>query len=124
MTYTTVSDLARRWAVDRSTASAALKAADITPSALHASVRYPWSQVQVRIEMTPEDHATAFDPDARLLSAGELAAKLGVTVQTVHNYGRSGRLRRVQIARRAVRYLPISQGDTESELKGVDPHKR
>lgn len=121
MTYTTVSDLARRWAVDRSTASAALKAAEIAPSELHASVRYPWPQVQARIEMIPECSATAFDPDARLLSAGELAEKLGVTVQTVHNYGRSGRLHRVQIARRVVRYLPIFQGATESELKGADP---
>ena len=39
-----------------------------------------------------------------LSSAGDLADRLGVTPQTIRNYGKSGRIKAIRIASRAVRY--------------------
>jgi hypothetical protein len=97
MSYATISELARRWQVDRATARAALNAAHISPSEHHASPRFAWSEVLLKIENVPTDALVAIDPDDRLLSAVELADRLGVTPQTIRNYGKAGLLHAVKI---------------------------
>ncbi|WP_152610483.1 MULTISPECIES: MerR family transcriptional regulator [unclassified Leisingera] len=120
MSYATVSQIARRWQVDRATARAALQAASITPSGFHASPRYSWAEVLRKIEKLPTETLTVIDPDDRLQSAGELADRLGVTPQTVRNYGRIGILHSVRISPRTIRYSSFLLRKSESEEKTGD----
>ena len=45
VTYVTLSELARRWNVDRATARAAIRRANISPSDRHLSPRFSWDDV-------------------------------------------------------------------------------
>lgn len=124
MSYTTVSEIARRWQVDRATARSALKRAGILPCDLFASPRYRWDDVLRKIEAWPEPKLEQIDHDARLETAEALANRLGVTSQTVRNYGRTGRLHRIELTPRAVRYGVPFPAKNESEGKTDEPRQK
>ncbi len=100
----TIAHAARRWGVDRATARAAIKKAGIQASELYASPRYAWEDVLVKVEGWPAALAHQIDVDTPLRRADELADLLGLTSQTIRNYGRTGRLRAIRISERAIRY--------------------
>lgn len=104
MPYTTISEISRRWGVDRATVRAALQRAAITASEFHTSPRYDWDEILHKIEAWPTASLPQLDLDARLQTADALADHLGVTPQTIRNYGRSGLLHRIEITPRAIRY--------------------
>lgn len=108
MTYVTISELARRWRVDRATARTAVSAAAITASPLHTSPRYLWDDVLGKIENWPDTAHPGVDLAANLLCANELADYLGVTPQTVRNYARQGRLHTVKLTGHTTRYAAIA----------------
>lgn len=124
MGYTTLSEIARRWQVDRATARAALKRADIPSCDLFASPRYCWDEVLGKIEAWPMQTLDQIDRDARLETAEALADQLGVTPQTIRNYGRAGRLHRIEITPRAIRYGSPFIGKNESEGKTDDRRQK
>lgn len=120
MGYATISDISRRWQVDRATARTALQRAGVPPCDLFASPRYSWDEVLRKIEAWPEPTLERIDRDARLETAEALADRLGVTPQTVRNYGRAGRLHRIELTPRAVRYGAPFLAKNESEGKTDD----
>jgi hypothetical protein len=120
MGYATISDISRRWKVDRATARAAVQRAGIHPCDLFASPRYSWDEILRKIEAWPEPTVAQVDRDARLETAEALADHLGVTPQTVRNYGRTGRLHRIELTPRAVRYALPFLAKNESEGKTGD----
>lgn len=122
MNYVTISELARRWKVDRGTARAALYAAQITPSEHHASPRFSWVEILRKIENVPAEALSAIDLNDRLHSANELADRLGVAPQTIRNYGKSGLVHVVKITDRAFRYSTAIMRKSEGEAKTADPH--
>lgn len=124
MSYATISDISRRWQVDRATARAALQRAGIPPCDLFVSPRYSWAEVMRKIEAWPEPTLDQIDQDARLETAEALADHLGVTPQTIRNYGRAGRLHRVEITPRAVRYGALFLAKNESEGKSDGLHQK
>ena len=124
MGYTTLSEIARRWQVDRATARAALKHADIRPCSLFASPRYRWDEVLRKIEAWPSQTLDQIDRDGRLETAEALADHLGVTPQTIRNYGRDGRLHRIEITPRSIRYSTSPLSKNKSEAKTDDLHKK
>tara|TARA_R110002074_G_scaffold106309_1_gene229430 strand:- start:6683 stop:7057 length:375 start_codon:yes stop_codon:yes gene_type:complete len=124
MGYATISDISRRWKVDRATARAALQRAGIPPCDLFASPRYSWDEVLRKIEAWPEPTLERIDRDVRLETAEALADRLGVTPQTVRNYGRAGRLHRIELTPRAVRYGAPLLAKNESEGKTDDLHQK
>lgn len=104
MSYATISDISRRWQVDRATARAALQRAGVPPCDFFASSRYSWNEVFRKIEAWPALSLTQIDRDARLETAEALADHFGVTPQTIRNHGRTGRFHRIEITPRAARY--------------------
>lgn len=124
MGYATISDISRRWQVDRATARIALQRAGVPPCDLFASPRYSWDEVLRKIEAWPEPTLEQIDRDARLETAEALADRLGVTPQTVRNYGRAGRLHRIELTPRAVRYGAPSLAKNGSEGKTDDLHQK
>lgn len=100
----TLSQVARRWKVDRATARSAIARAGIPASDLYMSPRYSWAELLRKIEGWPADVSDQVDIEGYLEKADELADRLGVTSQTIRNYGRSGLLHRVDISSRAIRY--------------------
>jgi hypothetical protein len=120
MAYATVSEIARRWQVDRATARLALQRAGITPFDIFASPRFCWDEVLRKIEAWPAPTLEQVDRSARLETAETLADHLGVTPQTIRNYGRAGRLHRIELTPRAVRYAPTHFAKTQSEEKTDD----
>jgi hypothetical protein len=117
MGYATLSEISRRWRVDRATARVALQRAGISPCDLFVSPRYSWEEVLRKIEADPSPALEKIDLTARLETADTLADRLGVTPQTIRNYGRVGRLHRVQITSRAIRYRASANAKNESEAK-------
>lgn len=124
MDYATISEISRRWQVDRATARAALQRAAIPPSDIFVSPRYSWTEVLRKIEAWPEPTLAQINHDTRLETAEALADHLGVTPQTIRNYGRAGRLHRVEITPRAVRYGAPFLAKNESEGKSDGPHQK
>jgi len=124
MGYATISDISRRWQVDRATARAAVQRAGIPPCDLFASPRYSWDEILRKIEAWPEPTLERIDRDVRLETAEALADRLGVTPQTVRNYGRAGRLHRIELTPRAVRYGAPLLAKNESEGKTDDLHQK
>jgi hypothetical protein len=124
MGYATLSDISRRWQVDRATARTALQRAGVPPCDLFASPRYSWDEVLRKIEAWPEPTIDQIDHDTRLETAENLADRLGVTPQTVRNYGRAGRLHRIELTPRAVRYGAPFLAKNESEGKTDDLHQK
>lgn len=124
MGYATISEISRRWQVDRATARTALQRAGVPPCDLFASPRYSWDEVLRKIEAWPEPTLEQIDRDARLETAEALADRLGVTPQTVRNYGRAGRLHRIELTPRAVRYGAPFLAKNESEGKTDDLHQK
>jgi len=124
MGYATISDISRRWQVDRATARAAVQRAGIPPYDLFASPRYSWDEILRKIEAWPEPTLERIDRDVRLETAEALADRLGVTPQTVRNYGRAGRLHRIELTPRAVRYGAPLLAKNESEGKTDDLHQK
>lgn len=124
MDYVTISEISRRWRVDRATARAALQRAGITPSGIFASPRYNWDDVLRKIEARPVRALEQIDRDTALETAETLADRLGVTPQTIRNYGRAGRLHRIEITPRAVRYGAPFRAKNESEEKTDDLHQK
>lgn len=120
--YVTISDIARRWRVDRATARSALQRAGIPPCDIFASPRYSWNEVLRKVEAWPTPALDQIDRDSRLETAEALADRLGVTTQTVRNYGRAGRLHRIELTPRAVRYGAPFPAKNESEEKNDDLH--
>ncbi len=120
MGYATISEISRRWQVDRATARTALHRAGVPPCDIFASPRYSWDEVLRKIEAWPEPTLEQIDRDARLETAEALADRLGVTPQTVRNYGRAGRLHRIELTPRAVRYSAPFLAKNESEGKTDD----
>lgn len=120
MGYVTLSEISRRWRVDRATARTALQRSGVEPCALFASPRYSWHEILRKIEAWPEPTAEQIDRDARLETAEALADHLGVTPQTIRNYGRAGRLHRIELTPRAVRYGAPFLAKNESEGKTGD----
>lgn len=120
MGYATISEISRRWQVDRATARTALQRAGVPPCDLFASPRYSWDEVLRKIEAWPDPTLELIDRDARLETAEALADRLGVTPQTVRNYGRAGRLHRIELTPRAVRYGAPFLAKNESEGKTDD----
>lgn len=121
MTYTTVSQMARRWQVDRATARIALTDAKIAASVFHTSPRYRVDEILRKIENLPDDLHHKIDIETPLLCAGELADHLGVTPQTVRNYARAGRLHVVRLTGHTIRYMLPTMRKCESEEKTADP---
>jgi Mn-dependent DtxR family transcriptional regulator len=124
MGYATISEISRRWKVDRATARAALQRAGVPPCDFFASPRYSWDEVLRKIEAWPEPTLEQIDRNARLETAEALADRLGVTPQTVRNYGRAGRLHRIELIPRAVRYGAPFLAKNESEGKTDDLHQK
>jgi|LLEQ01.1.fsa_nt_gi hypothetical protein len=123
MTYATISEISRRWQVDRATARIALKEANIVPSIFHASPRYRWEDILRKIENVSEEAHLDVNIEERLLCTNELADRLGVTAQTVRNYGRAGRLHTVKITDRTIRYMMAPMRKCESAVKTDDTHQ-
>ncbi|MDZ4312093.1 MAG: hypothetical protein U1A24_16215 [Cypionkella sp.] len=121
MTYATISELARRWQVDRATARIALVKADIAPSIFHTSPHYSFGEILRKIENVPDEMHSGMHLSDRLFCANQLADHLGVTPQTVRNYGRAGRLHIVKITERTVRYMFPPMRKCKSETESVDP---
>ena len=117
MTYTTLTKIAHRWQVDPATARMALERAAILPCEFFASPRYSWDEVLEKIEAWPTPVLDRIDCETRLEKAEVLADHFGVTTQTIRNYGRSGRLHRIEITPRAVRYGSLDIARSESEKK-------
>lgn len=124
MDYVTVSELARRWQVDRATVRAALQRAGILPSNIFVSPRYNWQDVVRKIEAQPVRALEKIDRETRLDTADSLANRLGVTPQTVRNYSRAGRFHRIEITPRAIRYRAPFHAKNESEGKIDDLHQK
>ena len=124
MTYATISEISRRWRVDRATARTALQRKGVNPCDLFASPRYNWDEVLRKIEAWPASTLGPIDRDEQLATAEDLADRLGVTAQTIRNYGRTGRLHRVEITPRAIRYLPPHVANIDSEEKSDDVRKK
>lgn len=124
MGYATISEISRRWQVDRATARTALQRAGVPPCDLFASPRYSWDEVLRKIEAWPKPTLERIDRDVRLETAEALADRLGVTPQTVRNYGRAGRLHRIELTPRAVRYGAPLLAKNESEGKTDDLHQK
>ena len=120
MTYATISDISRRWRVDRATARIALRRADVHPCEVFASPRYSWDEILRKVEAWPATTLCRINHDDYLATAEDLADRLGVTTQTIRNYGRTGRLHRVEITPRAIRYLPPHIAKTDGEGKSDD----
>jgi len=104
MSYATISQISRRWCVDRATARAALQRAEVSPSDIHNSPRYRWIDILQKVESWPERSLEDVDVNTPLETADALADYLGVTPQTIRNYGRAGRVHRIEITPRVVRY--------------------
>lgn len=123
MNYVTLAELARRWRVDQATARAALLAADIPASSLHAAPRYAWTEVLRKIERIPEElHGSINIGDALQLTA-EVAELLDVTPQSIRNYVQAGILQAVRLGPRTIRILPdLRKSDSEANLS--DLHQR
>lgn len=124
MTYTTISEIARRWRVDRATARIALADAEIATSVFHTSPRYRVDEILRKIEKLPDDIHHEVNLEAPLLRADELADHLGVTPQTVRNYGQAGRLHVVRLTTHTVRYMLPLMRKCKSETETADPHQR
>lgn len=124
MGYATISEIARRWRVDRATARAALQRAGIQPSNIFVAPRYSWDEVLRKIEKWPTPKLEKIDRDARLETSEALADRLGVTPQTVRNYGWAGRLHRIELTPRAVRYAAPFLAKNGSEGKTDDLHQK
>ena len=120
----TLSEAARRWKVDRATARAAILRAGIPASDLYTSPRYSWAELLRKIEGWPADVSDQVDIEDHLEKADELADRLGVTPQTIRNYGRSGLLHRVDISARAIRYRSPFLAKSGSEERTADHHKK
>lgn len=120
----TLSEAARRWKVDRATARAAILRAGIPASDLYTSPRYPWVEILRKIEGWPADVSDQVNIEDHLEKAEELADRLGVTPQTIRNYGRTGRFHRVDISARAIRYRSPFLAKNESEEKTAEHHKK
>lgn len=101
----TLSAVARRWYADRHTVRAALTAASVDPAPEYARSSYPLSSI-LKIEGWNDDEHGSVDLSQPLLRAEQLALQLGVTAQTVRNYGRAGRVRTVRLTSRTLRFLP------------------
>jgi hypothetical protein len=124
MGHATISAISRRWQVDRATARVALQRAEIYPSEIYASARYNWSEILRKIEAWPSSSVEQIDVAAQLETAEALAERLGVTPQTIRNYGRDGRLHRIEITPRSIRYSLYSARKNESEAKSGEEHKK
>lgn len=124
MTYTTISKVARRWRVDRATARIALVDAEIAASVFHTSPRYHVDEILRKIENLPDDLYQEVDFEAPLLRADELADHLGVTPQTVRNYGQAGRFHVVRLTKHTVRYMLPLMRKCKSEAETADPHQK
>jgi len=124
MTYTTISKISRRWRVDRATARIALADAEIAASAFHTSPRYHVDEILRKIENLPDDLYQEVDFEAPLLRADELADHLGVTPQTVRNYGQAGRFHVVRLTKHTVRYMLPPMRKCKSEAESADPHQK
>ena len=124
MTYITVSKIARRWRVDRATARIALADAEIAPSVFHTSPRYHVDEILRKIENLPDELHHQVDLEDRLLRADELADQLGVTPQTVRNYGQVGRLHVVRLTTHTVRYMLPLMRKCKGEAETADPHQK
>lgn len=124
MCYVTISELSRRWQVDRATARSAIQSAGVAPCNLFASPRYSWDEVLRKIETWPTQTPDQINRDTRLETAEALADLLGVTPQTIRNYGRDGRFHRIEITPRAVRYGAPFLAKNESEAKTDDLHQK
>lgn len=124
MTYTTISEIARRWRVDRATARIALADAEIATSVFHTSPRYHVDEILRKIENLPDDLHHEVDLEAPLLRADELADHLGVTPQTVRNYGQAGRLHVVRLTKHTVRYMLPPMRKCKSEAETADSDQR
>lgn len=124
MTYTTISEIARRWRVDRATARIALAGAEIAPSAFHTSPRYRVDEILRKIEKLPDDFHHEASLEAPLLCASELADHLGVTPQTVRNYARAGRLHAIRLTSHTVRYMLPAMRKCKSDTETADPNQR
>jgi len=124
MGYATISEISRRWQVDRATARSALQRGGVPPCDLFASPRYSWDEVLRKIEAWPELTLEQIDRCSPLETAETLADHLGVTPQTIRNYGRSGRLHRIELTPRAVRYGTPFLAKNESEGKTDDLHQK
>lgn len=122
--YATIAAAARRWGVNRATARAAIQSSGIEASALHASPRYEWSDLLHKIEGWPLEVTEYIDESAVLSCATDLADRLGVTPQTIRNYGKSGRIKAIRIASRAVRYALNSAVEHQGEGKSESCCKR
>jgi hypothetical protein len=120
MSYATISEMSRRWQVDRATARTALQRGGVNSCDLFASPRYNWDEILRKIETWPATMLDQVDRDGQLETAEALADRLGVTTQTIRNYGRAGRLHRIEITPRVIRYLPPHIAKTESEEKSDD----
>ena len=124
MNYVTLAELARRWRVDQATARAALLEAHISPSLLHASPRYSWTEVLREIERLPDEvHADVDIADVLQLTA-EMADCLNVTAQSVRNYAQSGILQAVRLGPRTIRYLPETLQQARGEANPAELHQR
>jgi hypothetical protein len=124
MGYATISEISRRWKVDPATARTALKRADILPCDLFMSPRYSWDEVLRKIEAWPAPTLARIDLASRLETADVLADQLGVTPQTIRNYGRAGLLHRIEITPRSIRYSVPFRTENESEAKTDELHKK
>lgn len=120
MSYATISEISRRWQVDRATARTALQRGGVDPCDFFASPRYNWDEILRKIETWPATTLDQVDRDGQLETAEALADRFGVTSQTIRNYGRAGRIHRIEITPRAVRYLPQLSAKTDSEGKSDD----
>lgn len=124
MVYVSIASISRRWQVDPATARTALERAEIPRSEIHAAPRYSSADILREIERWPSTLIGQVDLEARLEKADQLADRLGVTRQTVRNYGREGRLHRIEITPRAIRYcLPIHARNPGEAKIGDDEKK-
>ena len=108
MGYATISEVARRWRVDRATARAALQHKGLLPCDIFASPRYSWDEILRKIEGWPLQTLNQVDLELPLETAEAFADRLGVTPQTVRNYGRLGRIHRIEITPRTIRYTTLT----------------
>lgn len=122
--YAPLSVISRRWQVDRATARTAIQRAGIPPCEIFGSPRYSWPAILEVVEGWPASVVGQINLDDQLETAETLADRLGVTPQTIRNYGRAGRLHRIEITPRAIRYGLPHLAKTGSEAKTDDTRQK
>lgn len=115
--FVSISDLAKRWKVDRKTARAILICYDIHPFTLHTAQRFLWTEVAQEVERLTIDEARHVSFETPLLTYSEVADVLSVSCQSVRNYCKARRISCVKMSSHVHRFHRHRLFEWESDHK-------